>query len=103
MDRRNFLRFLSLGAVAAVAPTKAYSFLGGILRPRGKLVTFADGAVWPESFYLIGWNQDQVQAFSFQLASQMAKHLNIPSRQWFTLNDERHTTYSSSWRASQWI
>lgn len=34
MDRRGFLRFLGMGVAAAVAPTKAYSFLGGILRPR---------------------------------------------------------------------
>lgn len=33
MDRRGFLRMLGMGAAAAVAPTKAYSFLGGILRP----------------------------------------------------------------------
>jgi hypothetical protein len=34
MDRRGFLRLLGIGVAAAVAPTKAYSFLGGILRPR---------------------------------------------------------------------
>jgi hypothetical protein len=39
VDRRNFLRFLGLGAAAAVAPTKAYSFLGGILRPRKEVWT----------------------------------------------------------------
>ena len=34
MDRRNFLRFLGAGLGVAAAPTKAYSFLGGIYRPR---------------------------------------------------------------------
>lgn len=34
MDRRGFLRFLGMGVAAAAAPTVAYSFLGGILRPR---------------------------------------------------------------------
>lgn len=38
MDRRGFLRFLGLGAAAVVAPTKAYSFLGNILRPRKELI-----------------------------------------------------------------
>lgn len=32
MDRRAFLQRLGLGALAAAAPTKAYSFLGNILR-----------------------------------------------------------------------
>lgn len=39
MDRRGFLRFLGMGVAAAVAPTKAYSFLGGILRPRSAIIT----------------------------------------------------------------
>lgn len=34
MDRRGFLRLLGGAVAAAVAPTKTYSFLGGILRPR---------------------------------------------------------------------
>jgi hypothetical protein len=39
MDRRHFLRFLGMGAAAAVAPKVSYSFLGGILRPRASLLT----------------------------------------------------------------
>lgn len=38
MDRRNFLRLLIGGAAAAVAPTKAYSFLGGIFRRKQELI-----------------------------------------------------------------
>lgn len=39
MDRRGFLRFLGMGIAAAVAPTKAYSFIGGILRKRPEIIT----------------------------------------------------------------
>lgn len=38
MERRNFLRLLLGGAAAVAAPTKVYSFLGGIYRPRTTLV-----------------------------------------------------------------
>lgn len=41
MDRRGFLHFLGMGVAAAVAapymPQKTYSFIGGILRPKGQL------------------------------------------------------------------
>lgn len=41
MERRRFLQMLGLAPVAAVASTKAYSFLGGILRPRAVSVLAA--------------------------------------------------------------
>lgn len=52
MNRRSFLRGLFGGAVAAIAapyvPTKTYSFLGGILRPREELIAegFYRKEVW---------------------------------------------------------
>lgn len=49
MDRRSFLRTALLGAAAIAAPTKTYSFLGGILRPP------ADATVIVE--YISGWNE----------------------------------------------
>lgn len=42
LNRRGFLRLLVGGAAAAAAPTKAYSFLGDILRKKVEPVTSVD-------------------------------------------------------------
>lgn len=47
MNRRGFLRLLGGAVAAAAAPTKAYSFLGGILRPRREIV-------WPNWEWSVG-------------------------------------------------